>query len=134
MSVDRNALARLRAPTAMALLSRFRERRRRDVVDLRAALECGDFETIARLGHNMSGNGVSYGFPEISEIGERLEAAAVTGNAIAAREQLTSLEACLARTGDEEGTIETAPRTESCTRVRVATGDADGISQKSGRR
>ncbi len=110
------------------------ERRRCDVATLRAAVECGDFETISRLGHNMSGNGVSYGFPEISEIGERLEAAAVTGNAIAVREQLTSLEACLARSGDVESTTETATGTESCTRVRVATGDADGISQRSGRR
>jgi HPt (histidine-containing phosphotransfer) domain-containing protein len=134
VSVDRNALARLRASTAKELLSRFMERRRRDVATLREALECGDFETIGSLGHNMSGNGVSYGFPEISEIGKRLEAAAVTGNAMAVREQLTSLEACVARNGDEEAAMETAPRTESCTRVRLATGDADGISQKSGKR
>jgi HPt (histidine-containing phosphotransfer) domain-containing protein len=87
-----------RSPAATALLPRFLEHRRRDVVTIREALERADFETIGRIGHNMAGNGVSYGFPEMSAIGERLEAEANAGNAMAVLEQLASLEASLART------------------------------------
>jgi HPt (histidine-containing phosphotransfer) domain-containing protein len=86
-----------RSPAAAALLPRFLEHRRGDVATIRAALERDDFETIGRLGHNMAGNGISYGLPEISTIGERLEADAEARDAKAVREQLASLEASLAR-------------------------------------
>jgi HPt (histidine-containing phosphotransfer) domain-containing protein len=82
---------------ATTLRPRFLERRRRDVASIRAALECGDFETIDRLGHNLRGNGLSFGFPEMSAIGERLEVAAVAKNAIAVLEELALLETCLLR-------------------------------------
>jgi HPt (histidine-containing phosphotransfer) domain-containing protein len=135
MSVDDSApgRVRVRSPAATALLPRFLEHRRRDVATIVAALEHGDFETIARLGHNMSGNGVSFGFPEISAIGERLEAEAVARNAIGVREQLASLEVCLARV-DEETAGEAGPQTESRTRVRAATRDAETIGGKTGKR
>jgi HPt (histidine-containing phosphotransfer) domain-containing protein len=81
---------------ATALRPRFLERRRRDVGTLRAALERGDFETIGTLGHNLRGNGVSYGFPDISAMGARLELAAAAGNAVAVRAELASLDAWLA--------------------------------------
>jgi HPt (histidine-containing phosphotransfer) domain-containing protein len=99
VSADERAPARapVRSPAAAALLPRFLEHRRRDVVTIRTALEQADFETIGRLGHNMAGNGVSYGFPEVSAIGERLEAEAAARNEMAVREQLASLEATLAR-------------------------------------
>jgi HPt (histidine-containing phosphotransfer) domain-containing protein len=90
-----------RSPAATALLPRFLEHRRRDVVTLRAALADGDFETIRRLGHNMAGNGTSYGFPAMSTIGRHLEAEAGAGNSAAVRGQLASLEACLERVADE---------------------------------
>jgi len=86
-----------RSPAATALLPRFLEHRRGDVATIREALERADFETIGRLGHNMAGNGRSYGFPELSAIGARLEAEAGARNATAVREQLDALEACLAR-------------------------------------
>jgi HPt (histidine-containing phosphotransfer) domain-containing protein len=86
-----------RSPAATALLPRFLEHRRADVTTIGAALERADFEAIARLGHNMAGNGLSYGFPELGAIGERLEREAKDGNASGVREQLASLEAFLAR-------------------------------------
>ncbi len=135
MSFDDGASGRVRARSAAAtaLLPRFLEHRRRDLATLAAALEHSDLETIARLGHNMSGNGVSYGFPEISAIGERLEAEARAGNRSAVSEHLAALEACLAR-ADEEVAWETARRTESSTRVRAVTGDAEDIRRKTGQR
>ncbi|HEX3345136.1 MAG TPA: response regulator, partial [Polyangiaceae bacterium] len=74
--------------TVSALLPKFFSNRERDVTTLRAALAGEDFETVARLGHNMRGNGVSYGFPEVSAIGKRLERAGQRRDARAAGEQV----------------------------------------------
>jgi HPt (histidine-containing phosphotransfer) domain-containing protein len=133
VSFDDGVPARPRAAAATALLPRFLEHRRRDAAIIRTALESRDFETIGRLGHNMSGHGVSYGFPEISAIGKCLEAEAIAGNAIALREHLASLDACLAHVG-AEGADETGTRMESSARVRVLTGDAETISRKTEKR
>ncbi len=135
MTFDDKAAAgvRVRTAAATALLPRFFEHRLRDVATLVAALEREDFETIARLGHNMVGNGVSYGFPEISAIGERLEAEATLGDASAVREQVELLDACLAR-AHEEVAQETPQRKESSTRVRAVTGDTEGIRRKTRQR
>lgn len=65
-----------RSLAAEVLLPRFIARRERDVGTILDALERQDFRAIETLGHNMRGNGVSYGFPEISAIGEALENAA----------------------------------------------------------
>jgi len=59
-----------------ALLPRYLEHREGDVTTLRDALAREDYETVARIGHNLRGNGVSFGFPELRAIGERIEAAA----------------------------------------------------------
>jgi HPt (histidine-containing phosphotransfer) domain-containing protein len=59
-----------------ALLPRYLEHREADVTALRDALEREDYEAVARIGHNLRGNGVSFGFPELRAIGERIEAAA----------------------------------------------------------
>jgi HPt (histidine-containing phosphotransfer) domain-containing protein len=84
-----------RSPAATALLPRFLEHRRGDLATILTALAAGDFETIRRIGHNMAGNGASYGFPELGTLGERLEAAAGAADVEAVREQLGALEAFL---------------------------------------
>jgi HPt (histidine-containing phosphotransfer) domain-containing protein len=86
---------------AARLLPRFVMHRRRDIGEIAAALACGDFETIARLGHNMRGNGDSYGFPEVSALGARLEMAANTRDAGAVSELSVLIEAQIA--GIERG-------------------------------
>jgi signal transduction histidine kinase/HPt (histidine-containing phosphotransfer) domain-containing protein len=85
------------SPAATKLFPKFLDHRERDAATIRGALERDDFETIATLGHNMRGNGVSYGFPEVSAIGQRIETAAVARNARRVSEQLARLEECLAR-------------------------------------
>lgn len=85
---------------------------------------------MSRLGHNMRGNGVSYGFPDISAIGEELEAAAGAKDAGRVGEQLAVLEAWIADVADAEMTGEAAHRPESGTHVR-ATG-SDGESSGGG--
>ncbi len=85
------------AATVTALLPKFFANRERDVATLRGALAVEDFETIARLGHNMRGNGVSYGFPEVSAIGKRIERAGLRREARVIADQVAKLEAWVAR-------------------------------------
>jgi CheY-like chemotaxis protein len=93
----RSRAAARSSATVGRLLPRFLENRERDTVAIRRALACEDFDTIATLGHNMRGNGVSYGFPEVSAIGWRLESAALRRDARPVEEELGRLEACIAR-------------------------------------
>ena len=58
------------------LLPNFLRHRAEDVVRLRAALAAGDFESIAVIGHNLRGNGASYGFPQLSAVGATIEQSA----------------------------------------------------------
>jgi signal transduction histidine kinase len=94
---------------AAALQQRFVEHRGRDLAALTAALQQEDFETIARLGHSMRGNGVSYGHVDVSAIGERLEAAANDKNVGLVAEELGALGAWIARvrgeTADGKATV-----------------------------
>ncbi|MDP9002085.1 MAG: response regulator [Myxococcota bacterium] len=84
-----------RFPNVAALLPKFLSHRERDVILIREALEQGDFEPISRIGHNMRGNGVSYGFPELSAIGQTIEAAATAKNGPRVHDELARLKACL---------------------------------------
>jgi CheY-like chemotaxis protein/HPt (histidine-containing phosphotransfer) domain-containing protein len=59
----------------------FLERRRRELLTLREALASDDVEEIRGIGHNLKGVGGGFGYPQIGEIGERLEQAARAGDA-----------------------------------------------------
>jgi HPt (histidine-containing phosphotransfer) domain-containing protein len=82
------------------LLPTFLERRAQDVVTLQSALERGDFEAIARIGHSLRGNGVSFAFPEISAIGEAVEAGALAGNGDDIQRGIARLRGCLGQLED----------------------------------
>jgi signal transduction histidine kinase/HPt (histidine-containing phosphotransfer) domain-containing protein len=113
-----------RSPTAVALLPKFLSHRERDITLIREALDHGDFEPISRIGHNMRGNGVSYGFPELSAIGQTLEAAADAKNASLVNEELARLEACLVRVRRDAGIAGSASSgSPSTARVRVTPSD-----------
>ncbi len=64
----------------LPLLGKFFANRRNDVKTLRGAAETNDMQTIATLAHNMRGTGASYGFPEISTIGDGIQAAGKRGD------------------------------------------------------
>jgi CheY-like chemotaxis protein len=57
-------------------VSLFLERRRGEIATLHAALERADHQEIRRIGHNLKGVGTSFGFPDLSDLGHRLETAA----------------------------------------------------------
>jgi HPt (histidine-containing phosphotransfer) domain-containing protein len=78
-----------------ALLPSYLSRRAQDVELLGEALERKDFESIARTGHNLRGNGVSFGFPELSAIGEALETSARSASTDEVREAIARLGECV---------------------------------------
>lgn len=55
------------------LVDTFLRRRNEDVQRIREALAAKSFDDVARIGHNLRGNGASYGFAELSVIGEAIE-------------------------------------------------------------
>lgn len=62
------------------MLTRYFERRKRDLHECIEHLKSGDLNFIEKVGHQLKGNGVTFGFPELSEIGGELETAARSGN------------------------------------------------------
>lgn len=63
-------------PECDALVPAFLEKRCEELSVLENALAERAFDTVYRLGHNLRGSGGSYGFPMMTEIGERMETAA----------------------------------------------------------
>ncbi len=59
------------------LMPKFLANRRRDVEELVVELAKGDFERIRQLGHGIKGAGGTYGSSVISQVGERIELAAI---------------------------------------------------------
>jgi HPt (histidine-containing phosphotransfer) domain-containing protein len=55
-------------------------RRQEDIVNCEAALKNDDFKTIEVVGHQMKGNGLSFGFEVIANLGQQLEQAAKNKN------------------------------------------------------
>jgi len=51
-------------------------RRRHDARALREAAARGAFAAARRIGHDLKGSGLGYGFPRVSEVGARIENAA----------------------------------------------------------
>ncbi len=84
-------------PFARRLLAQYLERRAADVAMLRKAVASGDFEAVARSGHNLYGSGGAYGLDEISRLGADLERAGIAGAAERAREIINDLEAFIRR-------------------------------------
>lgn len=58
------------------LIPLFLSQRKSDVKNLSQALGEADLESVRRVGHAMNGAGASYGFPYVSELGQRIEDAA----------------------------------------------------------
>jgi DNA-binding response OmpR family regulator len=65
-----------RAGLGSARVDQFLERRRKEVDEMRRAHVAADYEHLRSLGHNLKGVGASFGFPELGEIGARIERAA----------------------------------------------------------
>jgi HPt (histidine-containing phosphotransfer) domain-containing protein len=64
-------------PLVLPLVPGYLNNRAGDLEKLRAALAAKDFAVLRKLGHNMRGSAGAYGLPPLSEIGTRIEAAAL---------------------------------------------------------
>lgn len=102
-AIARNAHARPEASSAekidvvldeelAAIVPKFLDNIRRNSPAIAAALARADFDTIRSLGHNMKGTGTSFGFPQISEIGDELERAAKQQDADSIRNVTANLD------------------------------------------
>ena len=79
-------------------VQRFLERRKRELPSLKGALASGDHEELRHVGHNLKGCGTGFGFPNLTEIGARLEAAARGKDLERARAAVGELEQFFAET------------------------------------
>ena len=61
------------------LQTRYFERRKRDLQECLLQVTSSNFRYIEKVGHQLKGNGITFGFPELSEIGMALELAAQSG-------------------------------------------------------
>jgi HPt (histidine-containing phosphotransfer) domain-containing protein len=58
------------------IMLKYIERRKRDLEDCMTSLASHQYEDIERVGHQLKGNGATFGHPELSQIGKKLEQAA----------------------------------------------------------
>ena len=61
-----------------SLVTMFIERLRAGAPGLQDAIKHADFPAIRIFGHNLKGNGANFGFPVLSQLGDRLESAALS--------------------------------------------------------
>jgi CheY-like chemotaxis protein len=72
------------------LVPGFLEHKRADTGTIQAAIDCADYETISKIGHKMKGEGGSYGFNAVTEMGATLERAALARDLETARHTLAA--------------------------------------------
>ncbi len=68
---------------------------RANVVAMLAALDCGDFQVVTILGHNLRGSGGGFGFQMITDIGAGLERAADASDTAVSRQWVGQLSSYL---------------------------------------
>jgi CheY-like chemotaxis protein len=84
-------------PDIVDLVPRFLENLRQDLLSIKNLLSQNEFDRIRVLSHNMKGNGLGYGFPQISVMGEKMESEANRKDERALRESIDQLERYLSQ-------------------------------------
>jgi|SRR5271166_1569658 len=90
-------------PDLIDLIPDFMTRKRADLQSLKSALDDGDLATIASIGHKIKGEGGSFGFDAISEIGAGLEASGRRGDRASAQQLVSDLSDYLEKVEVVEG-------------------------------
>ncbi len=78
-------------PDLIELIPAFLTRKNADLETLKDALAKGDLAAIGALGHRIKGEGGSFGFDAMSEIGAALEQAGKKGDGPSARQLIADL-------------------------------------------
>jgi response regulator RpfG family c-di-GMP phosphodiesterase len=87
-------------PKFAHLVSAYLKSCREKIFAMRSALEQGDFQSLASLGHGIRGGGGMFGFPAITEIGEAIQLAAETGDSSRAHKWVNELSGYLVLVGE----------------------------------
>ena len=66
-----------------AIVPRFLARRREEIASLRGGLDADDYGALRIIGHGLKGSGGGYGFTALTDIGARIEKAALAADAAA---------------------------------------------------
>ncbi|MCH7650234.1 MAG: Hpt domain-containing protein [Nitrospinae bacterium] len=77
------------------LVPGYLENRESALLIYQQALEKGDFDSIAVLGHSMKGSGGGYGFNDLSQIGRAIEKAAKSKDKESVRKSIIDMTAYL---------------------------------------
>ncbi len=80
---------------------RYFERRKTDLVSCYKSLETSDFAFLQNIGHQLSGNGISFGFDKLSEIGAALESAAQSKDIQKCRHLIDQFSSCVEEIGQD---------------------------------
>ncbi len=78
-------------PEFREIVPRYLEMMAGNLVEMREALDKGDFDTLINKGHQMKGEGRAFGFAPISEQGAQIQQAALEQNALIIRQTLAEL-------------------------------------------
>jgi hypothetical protein len=62
------------------ILFRYLERRKRDLEMCLLSLESKNYSELEKVGHQLKGNGLTFGHPDLSSIGSHMEVAAASHN------------------------------------------------------
>lgn len=84
-------------PDLAELVPGFLQNRRDDIARLRTAVAAAEFDRIRLLGHSMKGSGGGYGFDAITELGARIETAALARDGATVLTAVAELEDYLRR-------------------------------------
>jgi len=84
-------------PVVRHLVPRYLELCRKDVTEMRSALEAGNLESIRGTGHKLKGSGGSFGFDDVTRIGAAVEAAAKAADSAGLKELIEELARYLER-------------------------------------
>lgn len=63
-----------------SLIQNYLDRRVAEYKTLEKALKSSDFGELFKIGHQLKGNGLMFGFPAISDIGAHIETSSLTRN------------------------------------------------------
>lgn len=78
------------------MLRKYHERRKRDLDELTKAMVSRDFEPFCRIGHQLKGNGATYGYEELGRLGQKMEDAGNEKNPAEAESCLAELRSWVA--------------------------------------
>ncbi len=69
------------------------ERRARDADKIASTLEAGNFAVLSQVGHQLKGNGATFGYEGLAELGRKMEEAAEKSSRLDADQCLFALKA-----------------------------------------